>query len=303
MTSNNASSLLATVVPLEVFAPHYYRFRTIHRLLVKITLPYLFFIALLGLITNSLTVVLLSKNSATKNLKNKWTLIALGMYDDEKEEETPFRVLALSDLLFNTALLARGVHDVVKANSDRFCLIISFLSHLAELLSACYTVAFTVQRYYAIHYPFEAAVHRRSSPILSLLLIFVLSSVFCLLLSRHNRYEDCHEELYLGWFVADATLSFGLPCVMILIFNTLIINYIRQYSCAPISVRSTRRALQSGETIVITTNIHSDGSETIEMRSQREKKSSEEGNQQACQLLASWVSAPRCPFDRRSASL
>ncbi|UJR25001.1 hypothetical protein I4U23_006362 [Adineta vaga] len=220
---NNTSTLITTLVSLEEYAPYYYQFRRIHRLLVKITFPYLFFISFIGLITNTLTVILLLKNNVTKNLKNKWTLIAL----------------ALSDLLFNTVLLIRGIHDIFKGKSDRICLTISFLSHLAEVLSAYYTVSFTIQRYYAIRCPFEAAVRRRSSPIVSLLVIFILSSIFCFHLSYYNRYEDCHEELDLNWFLADALISFVIPFILILIFNIMIVNYIRKHSYIPVSFQRT----------------------------------------------------------------
>ena len=74
-----AMSNLSTLAPsLADYAPYYYQFRKIHRFLVSITYPYIFFITFVGFITNTLTVILLSKKNVTRNLKNKWTLIALG---------------------------------------------------------------------------------------------------------------------------------------------------------------------------------------------------------------------------------
>ncbi|CAF3457220.1 unnamed protein product, partial [Rotaria sp. Silwood2] len=145
----------------------------------------------------------------------------------------------LSDLLFNIALIVRGIHDIMKGNSDRLCLIISFISHLAELLSACYTVSFTIQRYSAVRYPLKAAAHRRSSPITFLLLIFIFSAIFCFTLSERNTYVNCHEELKLSWFIADAFISFVIPFSIILIFNILIVNFIRKHSRSPVSIQST----------------------------------------------------------------
>lgn len=145
----------------------------------------------------------------------------------------------MSDLLFNIALLIRGIHDLSKQDSNRLCIIISFLSHLAELLSAYYTVTFTIQRYTAVRYPLKVAANHHSSPIISLLIIFMLSTVFCLILSSVNPYVNCHEELRLIWFIADALLSFVIPCVLILLFNTLIVNFIRKHSRSQISVQST----------------------------------------------------------------
>ena len=198
-------------------------------------------------------------------------------------------LLALSDLLFNTVLLIRGINDILKSRSDWLCLTISFLSHLAELLSACYTVSFTIQRYHAIRCPLEAAARRRSSPIVSLLVIYVLSTIFCLLISYHNHYVDCHEELYLGWFIADASLSFAIPFAFILTFNTLIIKYIRTHSYAPMSAQPTT-PLKSGATIVTATTIHSDRNEFIEMTCPNETKAADEVDPQIYPLLTSSVS-------------
>jgi hypothetical protein len=154
-----------------------------------------------------------------------------------KEEYCFF--LAVSDLLFNSALLIRGIHDISKRRSARLCIMISFLSHLAELLSACYTVSFTIQRYTAVRYPLKAAADRRSSPIISLLILLLFSSLFCFLLSYENAYVECHEELKLSWFIADALFSFVIPFFLILIFNILIVNFIRKHSRSLISVQST----------------------------------------------------------------
>ncbi|CAF3889885.1 unnamed protein product [Rotaria sordida] len=268
------STIISTTLTLSVKYPSYYhQFRIIHNILVKISFPYIFLIASIGFITNTSTIVLLSKHSITKNLKNKWTLIAL----------------ALSDLLFNIALIIRGIHDIVKGNSDHLCLIISFLSHLAELLSACYTVSFTIQRYLAVRYPFKTAVHRRSSPFISLLFIFILSLIFCFMLSYKNTYVDCHEELQLGWFIADAFISFVIPFSIILIFNILIVNFIRQHSRSPINIQSTllrkKKKLKTKDRIfhqddtfdtekntrnVSGTYIHTDETQNIEIKFKKE---------------------------------
>ena len=74
-------NLSTTTIKLAVTAPkNYIKFRYIQAFLVKITLPYIFIITCIGLFTNTSTIVLLSKSSVTKNLRHKWTLIALGMY-------------------------------------------------------------------------------------------------------------------------------------------------------------------------------------------------------------------------------
>ncbi len=199
---------------------------------------------------------------------------------------------ALSDLVFNIALLIRGIHDIVKGGSDRLCIIISFLSHLAELLSACYTVSFTIQRYTAVRYPLKAAADRRSSPMISLSIIFIFSLLFCFLLPHKNDYVDCHEELELHWFIADALSSFVIPFFLILIFNILIVNFIRKHSRSPISVQSTllrkkkefknnsktshhdETCVTDNNTItnVFTSFIHSDEYENIELKNKKEDK-------------------------------
>ncbi len=146
--------------------------------------------------------------------------------------------LALSDLVHNTALSVRVVHDITKEKIEYLCIIISFLSQLAELLSACYTVLFTIQRYRAVRYPLEAAVRYRSSPLVIILLIFLLSVLFCLILTHANAYIDCHEELKLGWFIADALLSFIIPFSLILIFNIRIVRLIQQHARSSITQQS-----------------------------------------------------------------
>ena len=57
---------------------YYHQFGVLLRIFHQISLPYIFLIGLVGLITNTSTVLLFSKNFISKNLKNKWTLIALG---------------------------------------------------------------------------------------------------------------------------------------------------------------------------------------------------------------------------------
>jgi hypothetical protein len=147
--------------------------------------------------------------------------------------------LALSDLLLNIALLSRVIHDVIGDKTAYVCLMISFLSHLAEILSACFTVLFTIQRFTAVRYPLQAAVHRRSSPIISLALIFISSVIFCVILTHSNDYIECQEELTLGWFIADGMFSFFIPFFLILIFNIFIINFIRKHARSPITIQST----------------------------------------------------------------
>ncbi|CAF4273996.1 unnamed protein product [Rotaria sp. Silwood2] len=145
----------------------------------------------------------------------------------------------LSDLIHNIALLIRVIHDIVNGRMEYLCLIISFLSHLAELLSACFTVLFTVQRYSAVRYPLQAAVQERSSPIIHLVLLFIISVTFCAALSHSNTYIDCHEELKLSWFIADALISFIIPFSLILIYNIFIVNLIRKHARSPFNIQST----------------------------------------------------------------
>lgn len=67
-------------ISTSIHLPEYYhQFGILFRLLNRILLPYIFLVGFIGLITNTSTVLLFSKDFITKNLKNKWTLIALGM--------------------------------------------------------------------------------------------------------------------------------------------------------------------------------------------------------------------------------
>jgi Co/Zn/Cd efflux system component len=78
MATINTSTISTTA--LVHFPQYYLRFQIIQDVLAKISFPYLFSIAFIGLITNTSTIILLSKNNITKSLKNKSILIALGMY-------------------------------------------------------------------------------------------------------------------------------------------------------------------------------------------------------------------------------
>ncbi|CAF0827032.1 unnamed protein product [Adineta ricciae] len=218
------TSTVATALKLTINTPKYYnKFQQIQMLLVKFTNPYILIISCIGLIANSSTIVLLSRSFITKNLRHKWTLIAL----------------ACSDLILNIALLIRVIHDVNKWDTQRLCLTISFLSQLAELLSAYLTVLFTIQRYIAVRYPIQAATQRRSAPIIPLGCIFFFSCVFCWALIHFNPHVNCQEEFNLIWFIGDALCSFIIPFSLILIFNILIVNLIRQHARSAIIANST----------------------------------------------------------------
>lgn len=149
-----------------------------------------------------------------------------------------FSSVALSDLLFNIALLCRGIQDLIKEPPERFCVIISFLSHLAELLSALYIVSFTIERYMAVHHPLQVVTQRQTSPLISSIVIFICSLLFCAMISTRASYDDCHEDLSLFWFSADAVVSFVIPSSFILIFNVLIALSIRQHSQSLIHTQS-----------------------------------------------------------------
>jgi len=69
-------------------------------------------------------------------------------------------------------------------------------------------------------------------------LIFLLNLIFCVTLSYSNAYIDCHEELKLSWFIADALFSFIIPFSLILIFNIRIVHLIQQHARSSITKQS-----------------------------------------------------------------
>lgn len=142
---------------------------------------------------------------------------------------------ALSDLLFNIALLIRATQDSFGKKDYFICKTICFLSNLAELLSSSLTVLFTIQRFAAVRYPFQAAIQRDSSPILPIFVIVVFSLVFGGILSFKSKQIDCAEELPLRYYIIDALVSFVIPFTTIFIFNILIINLIRKHAQSPLS--------------------------------------------------------------------
>jgi len=138
--------------------------------------------------------------------------------------------LALTDLIFNFALISRCISDLTRSNSEKLCRILSFLSHLAELLSACFTAHFTAQRFIAVRFPLsvfvEKKIHLIHYVIVALFIIFGI--IYCLALVGYNDYDICHEELDLKWFLSDALLSFLLPLITITILNILIIVHLKK---------------------------------------------------------------------------
>ncbi len=138
--------------------------------------------------------------------------------------------LALTDLLFNLTLVSRCIIDLTLSISDNFCQVLAFLSHLAELLSACFTAHFTIQRFIAVRFPLsvfiEKNIHLLHYCIVTLFILLGIS--YCFALVKNNVYEYCQEELHLSWFLSDALLSFVLPFIIIAILNLLIIFHLRK---------------------------------------------------------------------------
>ena len=141
-------------------------------------------------------------------------------------------ILALADLLFNFALVSHRIRGFLDLNSDTFCRLLSFLSHLAELLSACFTAHFTIQRFVAVRFPLsvfvEKNIHLLHYIIVTLFILF--GGIFCVALVTQNKYDTCEEDLYLNWFILDALLSFVIPFTIIAILNLLIICHLRKTS-------------------------------------------------------------------------
>ncbi|CAF2073708.1 unnamed protein product [Rotaria magnacalcarata] len=185
----------------------------IQNVLMQISIPYIIIVSLVGIAGNVITIFMLSKRSLTKNFNN-CTLIAL----------------AITDLLFNLALVSRCLSDLMELNSDSFCRLLSFLSHLAELLSPCFTVHFTVQRFIAVRFPLSAFIERKNHFLHYLIVIlFILFGIsYCLALTKMNLYEHCQEELYLDWFLSDALSSFVIPFTVIAVLNLLIIFHLKK---------------------------------------------------------------------------
>jgi len=127
-------------------------------------------------------------------------------------------------------LVSRCVIDFTQSNDEYFCRLLAFISHLAELLSACFTAQFTAQRFIAVRFPLsvfiEKKIHLMHYLVVTLFIIFGI--IYCLGLVYKGEYEQCHEELDLKWFLSDAVLSFLLPLITITILNILIIVHLKK---------------------------------------------------------------------------
>ncbi|CAF4722913.1 unnamed protein product, partial [Rotaria sp. Silwood2] len=204
--------------------------RNVLNKLMQISFPYIIIVSVVGICGNFLTIIMLSTKSVSKNFNN-CTLIAL----------------ALTDLLFNFTLVSRCINDLTQSNHAQLCRLLSFLSHLAELLSACFTAQFTAQRFIAVRFPLSVFVEKRIHLIhyLVVTLFIIFGIIYCLVLVKTNAYEHCHEELDLNWFISDALLSFLIPFTIIIILNILIICYLKKRFQNNQQYRFTKRQQQS----------------------------------------------------------
>ena len=130
------------------------------------------------------------------------------------------------------ALISRCITDLKESRSIQFCRVLSFLSHLAELLSACFTAHFTVQRFIAVRFPLSVFVEKKNHLLhYFIVILFILSGIaYCTVLVIKAKYDKCHEELELIWFISDALLSFVIPFTIIAILNLLIVCHLRTTS-------------------------------------------------------------------------
>ena len=143
-------------------------------------------------------------------------------------------------------LVSRCINDLTKSNSEQLCRILSFLSHLAELLSACFTAQFTAQRFIAVRFPLsvfvEKKIHLIHYFVVSLSILFGI--IYCISLVKNTEYQECHEELELMWFLADALLSFLIPFTIIIVMNILTVIHLKKGLQNNPQFRFTKRAQQ-----------------------------------------------------------
>lgn len=151
--------------------------------------------------------------------------------------------------MFNFTLVSRCISDLTHSNSEQLCRLLAFLSHLAELLSACFTAHFTAQRFIAVRFPLSVFMEKRIHLIHYFIVLFliVFGILYCLALVGYNQYDICHEELYLKWFISDALLSFLIPFTIITILNILIISHLKKSFHRNSQFRFGKRHLQSTE--------------------------------------------------------
>ncbi|UJR38083.1 hypothetical protein I4U23_030764 [Adineta vaga] len=187
--------------------------RHVLNILLQLSFPYIVIVSAIGICGNFLTIILLSKRSISKNFNN-CTLISL----------------ALTDLLFNFMLVSRCVTDLTQSHSEQLCRLLSFLSQLAELLSACFTAQFTAQRFIAVRFPLSVFIEKKIHLIhyLVVSLSIIIGIIYCIYLVKNTEYEDCHEELLLAWFLSDTLLSFLIPFTIITVLNILIISHLKK---------------------------------------------------------------------------
>lgn len=173
--------------------------------------------------------------------------------------------------MFNVTLVSRCIHDIIELNSEQLCRLLSFLSHLAELLSACLTAHFTAQRFVAVRFPLSVLIEQKVHLLhyVIVLICIIFSTIYCLALVDSNSYDNCHEELELKWFISDAFLSFFIPFTIITILNTLIIYHFKRSIQNNQQYRFTNSRLQSMEMIPL--NFRSKSTSANDIQSQTHK--------------------------------
>ncbi|CAF1071817.1 unnamed protein product [Rotaria sordida] len=224
--------------------------RNVLNKLMQISFPYIIIVSVIGIGGNFLTIIMLSTRSLSKNFNN-CTLIAL----------------ALTDLLLNFTLVSRCINDLTQSNNEQLCRLLSFVSHLAELLSACFTAQFTAQRLIAVRFPLSVFAEKKIHLIhyLVVTLFIILGITYCLALVKTNEYDNCHEELDLNWFISDALLSFLIPFTIIIILNILIIFYLKKRFQNNPQYRFKKRKQQQQQSEVISLNFRKRSSSPYEV--------------------------------------
>ncbi len=187
---------------------------------------YLFFVIIIGIIGNSITILVFVRTKNQQYRRSRFFLISL----------------AISDSVYLLVLLCywleeMGIYNILKRNV--ICQTTVYITYVASFMSSAIVLAFTVQRVISIIFPFEQSTKLKAKISFCIMLLFA-----CVFYSfafwgyyvekaddgdnePYCKAKPAYEKLIDQLNLADSVFTFCLPFTGILILNLIIIKKLR----------------------------------------------------------------------------
>lgn len=187
-------------------------------LVEQLTLYITFIVSVVGIIGNTVTIVVLNQQTMRK-WRSSILLSALAAVD------FLYLLIIFLSIIDTLTHQAIGFH-----RSLVFCQTTVYITHVCSFLSAAFTLSFTLQRFVAVLFPLHAnaIISNRSSVINIFFLIFLSCTFysFSFFLTNISHGQCREDESYPALFpllIVDICLTFVLPFIFILLFNFAIV--------------------------------------------------------------------------------